>query len=260
MAEQAVDLRSALSILRHRRRALAAAGLLGAAAGLCSVLLWPPMYSSSSLVLLPPAEDASGQAVTRDVATTTQVASSQAVLAPAGKELEPPMSAQALAKRVRVTAPTSDVVQLEGSASTPERAQAISRAVADAEVNYVTDASSSLTAAQQAALVSRRRELQTSLDKVNGEIDKTTARKQREDPSSAQGKAEAAALAQLTAQQANLVLQLDQVKSTAEGVKPTSGATIIQDASPLSVRAWSSASPSSHCWGWHSRWPSRRSS
>jgi capsular polysaccharide biosynthesis protein len=232
MAEQAVDLRSTLSILRRRKRPLVAAAMTGAAAGLCSVLLWPPLYSSSSLVLLPPAEDGTGQAITRDVATTTRVAGSEAVLAPAGKTLTPPMTALALTKRVKVSAPTTDVVQIEARAETPQRAQAISRAVAQAEVNYMTDSSSSLTAAQQATLAARKRDLQASLGKVNEEIDKATARRQQESPTSAQAKADAAALAQLTAQQANLVLQLDQVKSVAAGVRPNAGATIIQGASP----------------------------
>jgi capsular polysaccharide biosynthesis protein len=232
MSEQAVDLRSTLSILRRNRRPLLGAATVGAAAGVCAALLWPPLYTSSSLVLLPPAQDGSGQAITRDVETTIRVASSEVVMAPAGKDLTPAVSARRLAKRVEVTAPTTDVIQIQARDETPQGAQTIARAVAKSEVRYATAASSSLTAAQQAALANRRKDLQSSLDRVNTEIDKTTARKMGEDPSSAQGKADAAALAQLTAQQANLVLQLDQVKSTAAGVKPTGGASIIQAASP----------------------------
>lgn len=234
MAEQAVDLRSTLSTLRRHRRALSAVAALGAAAGVCWVFLWPPQYSSTSQVLLPPvqsAQDSSGQ-TTRDVDTTIRVASSEVVIGPAGKTLKPPMPATALSRHVTVTALSTDVLQIEGTANTPKSAQEIASAVANAEVTYVTESSSSLTAAQQAELASRRKDLQSSLDKVNEQIDKTTARKRLESPSTAQGQADAAALAQLTSEQANLVLQLDQVKSRAAGVQPTAGASIIQAASP----------------------------
>jgi capsular polysaccharide biosynthesis protein len=233
MGEQAVDLRSTVAVLRRRRRPLIAVAMAGVAAGVGSVLLWPPLYSSASLVLLPPVgENGSGQAAPRDVETVTRVAGSEAVLGPAGRSLTPPLSAEALAEEVRISAPTSDVVEIDARAATPKRAQEIATAVAKAEVTYVTESSSSLNAAQQAALANRKKDLQATLDKVNEEIKKTNARKQTENPASPQARADATALAQLSSQQANLALQIDQVRSAAAGVQPTAGASIIQGASP----------------------------
>lgn len=232
MSEQTVDLRSTLAILRRHRRALVGAAALGAAAGACVVLLSPPLYTSASLVLLPPAEDASGQSIERDVETEIQIASSDAVLAPAGEALEPPVSVKTLDKTVEVTAPSSDVLRIEASATTPERAQEMARAVADAEVTYITESAGSVNSTQQATLAARRRDVQASLDAVNKEIEKTTARRQSEDPASPEGRADATAMAQLTAQQANLILQIDHIRDQSEVIRPSAGASIIQGASP----------------------------
>lgn len=232
MGEQSVDLRSTLAILRRNRRTLLGAAALGAAAGVCSVVLWPPMYSSSSQVLLPqPTPDASGQTVTRDVATDVQIALSDRVLNPAGRTLSPPMDALTLTKQVEVKAPTTLLLEITGSAETPARAKAIARAVARSEVDFVSKAASSLTNAQEQLVDNRMKKLRASLATVNKEIKKTNARQEREDPASAEGRADATALAQLTAQQTSLVQQLDQLKDQKAQIQPSGGATIIEDAS-----------------------------
>ena len=52
MAEQ-VDLRSVASLVRRRRRLLAVVALAGALGGVALVTWQPPLYSSTSKVLLP---------------------------------------------------------------------------------------------------------------------------------------------------------------------------------------------------------------
>ncbi len=237
MAEQSVDLRSTLSILRRKRRALAIAAVLGLAAGICFSLLRPPLYSSTSQVLLPPTQQSDGQAIPRNVDTEIRIATSEEVLGPAGDAVTPSMSAEALGKRVNVSAPTPDVLVIEASAATPARAEALSRAVANSEVRYVKGATSSLTNAEQAALQRRQEELEASLATVGAEIKKTDARQLDEDPTSVQGRADAAALGQLTAQQADLVLQIDSLKERAAISNPDASASIIQEASPAK-RPW----------------------
>lgn len=232
MAEQSVDLRSTLSILRRHRLVLALAALIGVAAGLCFVLLRPPTYASAAQVLLPPVKQADGQTPARDVKTEIRIATSDGVLGPAGEAVTPSMSVQAMAKHVKVSAPTADVLEIVASADTPDRAEALAAAVATAEVEYATKASSSLTNTELAALQQREADLRESLATVGAEIKKAQARKVGEDPAGVQGKADAAALAQLTAQQAGLVLQIDQVKERAAVSRPDGTATIIQEASP----------------------------
>ena len=232
MSEQTVDLRSSISILRRHRRALAVVAALGAAAGVCFVLLRPPMYTSAAVVLLPPAQNTTGQPVTRDVETDVEIAGSEAVLRPAGKSLSPGMSVRDLSRRVEVTAPTTHVLQIEAHAETPERAEAIAQAVAQSEVSYVSSAATSMTLTQQASMSRREEDLQASLDAVNEEIAKSRSRLEEVGAGSAEGSAEATALSSLTAQQANLILQLDNLEDQAASMQPGAGASIIQDASP----------------------------
>lgn len=232
MAEQSVDLRSTLSILRRHRLVLALAAVLGIAAGLVFVVVRPPLYSSTTQVLLPPVKSTDGLPPSRDVKTEIRIATSDGVLGPAGQVVDPSLTVRQIARRVTVTAPTSDVLEIVGRATDPVYARSIAKAVAEAEVEYVTKASSSLTNAELAALRDREDELRQSLDTVGSEIDKTKSRIARESNDTGQGQADAAALAQLTAQQASLVLQIDQLQTKASASRPDGAATIIQAASP----------------------------
>jgi capsular polysaccharide biosynthesis protein len=232
MSEQTVDLRSSLSILRRHRRALALVAALGAVAGVCFVLLRPPMYTSSAMVLLPPAQNTTGQPVTRDVQTDVEIAGSEAVLGPAGEALTPQMSVRDLSRRVDVTAPTTHVLLIEARADAPGRARAIAQAVAESEVTYVSETATAMTVMQQASMTRRKEDLQASLDAVNDEIASTRARLQEAGAGSADRNAEATALSNLTAQQANLVLQLDNLEDQAAAMRARSAASVIQAASP----------------------------
>src|SRR5262245_52348672 len=105
MAEQAVDLRSWMATVRRHGRLLAAAVAVGAAAGATLAITVPPMYSSTSQVLLPPAQPgADGLVVARNPETTVRIAESDAVLEPAGKTLDNEMSVRDVKKAVNVTA------------------------------------------------------------------------------------------------------------------------------------------------------------
>jgi capsular polysaccharide biosynthesis protein len=239
VSEQAVDLRSSLAILRRNRGVLAGAAALGLAAGVAFVLLRPAKFTSTSLVLLPPpVQNSSGQTTSRGVDTEVRIAHSDVVLGPAGKKVTPRLTANALSPLVHVKAPTTEVIQIKASAETPLVAQELSKAVADSYVTYVKEAASSLSSAQQAGLNQRLTALQDSLSSVQSEVKKTTARAKNEDPTSASGKADATALAQLTAQQSSLALQIDQVKEEATaGRQPLdsqtgASASVIQQASP----------------------------
>jgi capsular polysaccharide biosynthesis protein len=235
VSEQAVDLRSTLSILRRKRRVLVGAAVLGVAAGLCLLLLRPPMYSSSTVVLLPPAREESGETTTREVQTDVEIASSSAVLEEAGAVVTPRVSTYDLAERVDVSATTTDVIRIQASADDAAEAENLAQAIAASYVAFLKEANSSLSSARLSALTERRRALQASLDTVNREIDQTNARLQNEEPNSARGRADSTALARLTAEQADLVLQIDEVKKDQQAARQPgadAGATILEDASP----------------------------
>lgn len=221
MSEQVVDLRSTLTRLRRHRRALALTAALGVLGGVLFLMVRPPMYTSAAKVLLPPAQNVTGQPVTRDVQTDVEIAGSEAVLGPAGKSLDPPASVRELSRLVETSAPTPHVLEIRAHADSPNRAKAIAQAVAEAEIAFVTDAATSMTATQQASMNRRRSGLEASLQAVNDEIEKTRVRLQEARTSGTDGSAEATALSNLTAQQANLVLQLDLLEDQAASMQPS---------------------------------------
>ncbi|HET7304439.1 MAG TPA: hypothetical protein VFJ12_07795 [Segeticoccus sp.] len=239
MSEQIVDLRSAWAILRRRARILAVIVLLGALGGAYFGYSRPDVYQSTSLVLLPlGSPDPSGQDQSRQVDTQAQIALSDVVLGPAGHAVTPRMTAEEMQSSVEVAASTDDVLQITSSAETAVRAEAITRAVATADVNYLASTLVTLSQDQRLALEDRRQTLKGSLAAVTREMKKTSARLETEPHNSTAGKADAAALAELTAQQASVVLQIDQLEKELSGGKdllsgqPGGDARVIQQASP----------------------------
>lgn len=231
MAEQTVDLRSTLGILRRHLLVLTAVGFLGVGAGATLAWTQPPEYSSSSLVLLPTVQDSSGQSVPSNIQTDIKVATSGVVLAPAGANLDPAMTPVELAEYVDVVASTENVLEIVGVGETAGAAQARARAVAEAQVAYTEEAQSSLSSAEQAALDERRSTLQAKLDTVNRQVEATEDRLEDESPATELGRADASALAQLTVQQADLALQIDRLDDQGELQSDVASARIIQDAS-----------------------------
>jgi hypothetical protein len=189
------------------------------------------MYASSSLVLLP-TRAADPNQMAELVKTDLKIVTSDSVLGPAARSLRPPMSVEELARHVDVTAATSLVLEIQGSAAQPERAEEISAAVANANVAYVAGSLSSLSNAMRAELSSREAELRGALDNIKDQIQVTTARLRNEDPRGQRGRSDATALAQLTAQQGKLVLQLQAIGSQTEAVQPSGSASVIQEPSP----------------------------
>jgi capsular polysaccharide biosynthesis protein len=225
-------MRSVFATVRRHWKVLVLATTLGAAAGASMIIVVPTQYTSESLVLLPPVGSTNGQPGVRNPGTEVRIASSGVVLGPAGRAVDPPLSVQAIKKTVQIGAPTDDVVQFRASADSSERAEALAQAVAESEVDYLNTAASSQGSAEAQALANRQAALESSLKTVTAEIEKARARLRDVSPSSTSGRADASALAQLTAQQANLVLEVDQVKSKQAGDETGADATIIQVATP----------------------------
>ncbi|MDU0313000.1 Wzz/FepE/Etk N-terminal domain-containing protein [Phycicoccus sp. M110.8] len=238
MSEQVIDLRSTWAILRRRTGVLVAAAALGAAGGAATAYVQPPAYTSTSMVLLPSASPgASSSASSHSIDTQVAIAQSQAVLGPAGQAVTPSLSGEQVARLVTVESPTSDVLDITATGTTPAQAEALANAVAKAELDYLKNAANALSDDKKSALNERAATLKGSLDSVNQEIKAAQTRIGGESPTSTAGRADAAALAELTAQQASLVLQLDQIdkESAAAASGDTTAAanaTVIQQASP----------------------------
>ena len=221
-----------MSSLRRHRRVLVAAVTLGAAAGAAVVVLVPPQYTSQSVVLLPTLQNGSGQPIVRNQDTEVQVASSDLVLGAAGRSLDPPMSSRAVKRAVRISAPTDQILEFAASDTDPRRAEKLAKKAAESEVTYPDELRELGEPGGSECAQGAAHGVDGSLATVSSEISKAKERQKDEVPGSTQAQADATAMAQLIAQQAELVLKIDQVKSsTATGEDSGSGATILE-ASP----------------------------
>ncbi|ANH36560.1 Chain length determinant protein [Nocardioides dokdonensis FR1436] len=232
MAEQALDLRVVWSVLRRHLRLLAVAALLGAVAGVALATWRPPVHTSTSMVLLPLASDSGVGRAERDAETEVRVATSDLVLGEAGLRLSPELPLAKMAQHVTVSASTPDVLRFTARHTDAELAQAMAQEAAAAELRYVGSAAARLRNAAQAGREARLEALRKSLRTVDRDIRTTTDRRDDEPYGSAAEKAMSAALAQLTAQQASLVLQIDQVAEAASADVGRDTASLIQKASP----------------------------
>jgi len=235
VSEQALDLRTSTAILRRRWRLLALAAGLGAALGTAYAVTAPPRMSSMALVLLPPAGTSSSDPA-KVSATQTTIATSTVVLERAGRRLVPPLSARQVRDHVDVTAPTDQLLQIEGRAESAATAQAVAQAVADSYVTVTTEVGVAAISSQTKELESRRDSLTQQLDAVSQEIRTATARIQTEGANSPGGLKDGQTVSLLRTQETALSLTIQQVKSSldsAQGLqKGNSETKVVQPAAP----------------------------
>ncbi len=226
-------MRSTVATLRQRARILAAAAVLGLAAGIAYVLILPPPLTSTAIVLLP--TPALADSSSSDVDTQVRIALSTTVLEQAGQTVTPSLTARQVEKMIKITAPTDQLVQIDATSTDATQAQTLAQAVADSYVGYVSNTAREVTAAALADLKQRKDALQTQINQLQTEIDATMTRQRGDDPRSAQAREEAQLLAGLRTQQANLSLQLDKVDDKIATGAPTTqasgaGTSVIQQA------------------------------
>jgi capsular polysaccharide biosynthesis protein len=226
-----LDVRAVLSLVRRRLRSVAVVALLGGLLGVALVTWHPPLYTSTSKVLLPERPvQANGQRATWDASTQVSIAESDAVLGAAAKAVSPPLSRSEIRSRVQVSAPSADVLSISARGSSSDAATALAEAVANAEVAYQAEATSSLSAAELSALRDRRDALQRTQDAVDDQIVATQERLADENPQSTIGRRDASALTQLTTQQTDLVLQINELETKMGKSSGAAGARVIERA------------------------------
>ena len=233
MSDQVTDLRSTVGTLRRRTRLLAAAALLGLLAGVGYVIVEPPPLTSTTLVLLP--TPALAESSSSDVETQVRIALSATILERAGHAVSPALSPRMVEKRVEVSAPTNQLIQIKATSTDATQAQTLSQAVADSYVGYVSDTAREVTAAALADLNVRKDELQKQINTLQQEIAAAVKRQQSVNPNSPEGREEARVLAGLREEQADLSLQHDKVEDkiatgTPVGSSGAAGTSVIQQA------------------------------
>lgn len=214
MGEQTVDLRATWAALRRHSGAIALIGLLGAILGAGLPLLRPPMYTSTSEVLLPTPVVVQGQEP--DPQTQVEIAASQSVLGVAGRAAAPELPFDTLVKRLTVSAPSDQTLRFDATAPSAARAEALATAAARAELAYVARTASTQ---KNGSVVPLLRTLGTKVDGLRQLMGESPA---KDSP-------------QLVALGAELATVSGQLGSMTALAAPTPGtATIIESASPAS--------------------------
>lgn len=208
MSEQALDLRSAIAVVRRRARFVVAAGIVGLGAGVALGVTHPPQMRSTTLVLLP--APTPNESV--DVATQVRIVMSADILGKAGQAVHPAIPYVSMLDHVMVSAPTDQIIEVDATATKGRDAQTLSEAVADAYVSYARQADTAVSSAALQDLNQRKTDLEAQLTSLQSEIQATTSRRDHEAVDSADGKKDAQLLAQLRGFQADISLQLDKVK------------------------------------------------
>ncbi|MEU4202132.1 Wzz/FepE/Etk N-terminal domain-containing protein [Streptomyces sp. NPDC045470] len=131
MSDDTIRLVTIGRMLRRRRRFLAVLAVVGALVGYGVSVLYPPRYTASASVLLP------GQWEQRELLTQVEIAASSAVVDRAAAELGwAGVSGDALRDRVSAEAADGNIIEISGTADTPERAQQLSDRVAQQFVAF----------------------------------------------------------------------------------------------------------------------------
>ena len=155
MSQQVLDLRRSIQTVRRHRILVGIMVVLGLLAGGAYATLHPPMFTGTTLILLP--QDAqsaqSAQSVqggsatssgTIDDFTSVQVvvAGSDPVLSAALQNVSPRISVTKLRGEVKVTSTTSGIISISAKGKSPAEADATANAVADSYAAYVAEKNS----------------------------------------------------------------------------------------------------------------------
>jgi capsular polysaccharide biosynthesis protein len=209
MNEEPLDLHRFGRAMARGKWTLAAFVVAGLLAGVVVSLVRPPWYSAGAVVLLPAAGlDVNGNPA-RDPQTEVQIASSTNVLQIAAQNLRPASTVNNLRARVKVAAPTADILHFTGRAPSAGAAIAIANAMADAYRQYATSNASQQTQQLVNDLKNRVTQLRAQISSLNGQIASATNRLGSLSPNSREASLQTALIESLRAQQGDATVQLN---------------------------------------------------
>lgn len=140
MSTQELDVKKSWRAVRRHKRAVAAIAAIGLLAGVGVGLLRPPMYSATSLVVLPPpaTNNAQNTAGTQSIDTQVFIANSEPVLKSAGQNLTPPLNTERVRERVKVVAVTPDVIEIKARGTSAQQSMQLANAVAEVYLVFIS--------------------------------------------------------------------------------------------------------------------------
>lgn len=164
-SREALTLSAVWEIVSRRRRLLLALALLGAIVGADATLVAPPMYQSTSKVLL------EGTREKGALATEAQIASSLVVLNRAATVLAwGGVSGTDLKSAVTSDVGDGSVIEISGRATNPVKAQQLTAQVTQQYMKFTTEISASAAMAISDVLNKRQASLQAGVDDLNRQI------------------------------------------------------------------------------------------
>ena len=235
MAERTSDLRAGLTPLRRRWYVLVTAALLGLGAGVFYSTRVPVQLGSTALVLVSGGTSSAGDG-DGAILTQVEIVRSTPVLSKAGSAVTPRLSPAEVKERLEVSAATSQLISIEAFSPRAGEAQALAQAVAQGYRDLLVDTAHSISGAIIKDLKDRQAVLtqqNTDLTRQILALDDRSAQGPRK---SAEADRDAGLRAQLTSQQADIILRLNDVKSELAASGAITGqstlASIVQPAAP----------------------------
>jgi len=216
LTEQVLDVKGSLRILRRFWRTVAVVVLLGVVLAGGYRVLRPPQYHATSLVLLPTSSSGTtaGSAATKNgITTDARIATSAAVLGPAGREVGSSLSVSALEQRVQTSADATGVLGITATAPTARQADLLANAVAGHLVDFVTTNASTAGSDALTGLQAEASQLDRQLADVQKELTAANQRLAADGITSSAGQQDSDLVGKLTSAESSLNLQLDTVKS-----------------------------------------------
>jgi capsular polysaccharide biosynthesis protein len=242
MNEQPLDLRRVWTAIDRGRIAVYACVIAALVMAVVFTVAGPPDYSAKALILLPASSLDSNGEPSRDIATEIHIASSADVLSTAARALRPAPKVAQLTKKVHVSAPTPDILQVTAKAGSRGRAIETANRVADSYVAYSIRGASDLLNQVVSRLQRQAKSLSRQASDLEVKINDTSTKLDSMTPGSPEAFAQAGLLDTLRAQQANAASQLDKVQNQINDVQlndavANSGTRILERATTASSHA-----------------------
>ncbi|HXW78563.1 MAG TPA: hypothetical protein VEJ84_03640 [Acidimicrobiales bacterium] len=213
MHEQTLNVGAFLRNLRRQRVLLAVFVLLGLLCGAGLVVYQPPLPSARTLVILSPTAETPQGTPERDTETEIIIATSLPVVAAAGEAVTPAVSPQVLRGELVVTALSADVLQIQVTNASAQRAVALANAIATDYIAYLNSTASSSNDVVLTTLKQEASQLTSQILLLQQQINAATARLAAEGASTAAGLRDTALLDALRAEQDEVSLQLNNINS-----------------------------------------------
>jgi capsular polysaccharide biosynthesis protein len=226
LSEQMFDARGVLRVLREHRVLLAALTLLGAGAAVVTMVLLPPSYTATSLVLIPGSSNAPttpGAPSSNGTSTDCAIATSASLLVPALAKVHPRLSLAEAKQRVRAVSTATNIVQISADGTTAHQADSLANAVAGQLVTFVTSSGGAAGTEELAGPDLQATQLSTEITSLNRQIQSITLTLARGGLSSSARQRDGALLASLTASKSNATLELANVNSEIASAKLNAG-------------------------------------